>query len=531
VTTVEILDALRDPAAYPHAPATVQVIQTHISCVFLADDQVFKVKKAVRFPFLDFSTLERRRHFCHEEVRLNRRLASGVYLGVVPIVRRDGGVRVGGTGEAIEYAVHMRRLPEERMLRVLVERGTADGALLDRIARKVARFHAAAESGPAIAVDAAPAALARIVRDNFASLGAFAAALPPEDGLAETRRLVESALVLADGRLRERQEAGRIRDCHGDLRPDHVCCVDDLPIFDCIEFDPALRHCDVASEVAFLAMELEFLDAPALARAFVDAYVDASGDRTLAAVLPLFVAYRAQVRAMVAALTSVETEVAAEARARAAGEARRYLQLAERSAWSAHGPVLVVIGGRSGTGKSTLAGALAARTGFAWLRSDVMRKRLAGLAPLERAPDADALARLYAPAHSERLYAALAAEAAMLARDGRGAILDATFQRRADRDRLRAAVAASGAPLLWIECTASDDTIRTRLAARTARGDDPSDATWEVARAQARDFQPWDELAGEHRLELATDGATAGGVARVRAWLVERVASARAAPG
>ena len=521
----DLLQALLDPAAYPHAPREVTVIQTHISCVFLAGDQVFKVKKAVRFPFLDFSTLERRRHFCEQEVRLNRRLAPGVYLGVVPIVRSGARYRVGGVGEPVEYAVHMRRLPEGRVLRGLVERGGADAGLMQRIAAKMAAFHAQAETGPAITAGGAPDAIGRTLRENFSTLAPLVAALVLPGTFTDLQLLMESALARAADRLRARQGAGRVRDCHGDLRPDHICCTDELPIFDCVEFSPRFRYCDVASEMAFLAMELEFLGAWPLADALIDAYVAASGDTDLPAVLPFFRAYRAHVRAMVAVLTSTEEEIEAAARAGAREDARRYLAIAERAAWAAHAPLLIAIVGPSGTGKSTLAGAFAARTGFTWLRSDVLRKQRAGLAALEHPADAERAARLYAPERSVEVYATLAAEAEALARAGRGGILDATFQRRTDRDRLRAAAARGGAPLLWIECRAAPATVRSRLHTRAACGTDPSDATWTVAQAQARGFEPLAEIAPEAHLCLATDDGT-DSAATACAWLVHRAGQA-----
>jgi aminoglycoside phosphotransferase family enzyme/predicted kinase len=505
----------------------VAVIQTHISCVFLAGDQVFKVKKAVRFPFLDFSTLERRRHFCEEEVRLNRRLAPGVYLGVVPIVRAGARYRVGGAGEPIEYAVHMRRLPGERVLRHLVEHSRADTGLMERIAVKMAAFHAQAETGPEITAAGASTAIRHTLRENFVTLAPLAVSFAPPGMLVDLPLLMESALARIAGRLHARQEAGRVRDCHGDLRPDHICCTDELPIFDCIEFNPRFRYCDVASEMAFLAMELDFLGARPLADTLIEAYVATSGDAELPAVLPFFLAYRAQVRAMVAALTSTEEEIETRARVRAREDARRYLAIAERAAWAAHAPLLIAIVGPAGTGKSTLAGALAARTAFAWLRSDVVRKQRAGLATLDRPADAERAARLYAPERSAQVYAALTTEAEALARAGRGGILDATFQRRDDRDRLRAAAARSSAPLLWIECRAAPATVRERLLRRAALGSDPSDATWTVARAQARDFEPLAEVAPDTYLSLATDDGT-DSVASAHAWLARRVGLAAA---
>ncbi|MBI3767736.1 MAG: AAA family ATPase [Deltaproteobacteria bacterium] len=533
----ELLDDLRDPRAYPHVPSTVEVVQTHISCVFLAGDDVFKVKKPVRFSFLDFTTLERRRHFCDEEVRLNRRLAPEVYRGVVPIVRGADGHRIGGRGEPVEYAVHMRRLPQARLLRALVERGEADDALMERIAVKMAAFHAHPDTEPASTESAAPEEIARTLRETFTGLatnagradgplpvGERAGDAPPDGGVAaldDLRLLTESALARVAETLRRRCVAGRVRDGHGDLRPDHICCTETLPIIDCVEFSLRLRTCDVASEIAFLASELEFLDAQPLADALISAYVHASGDDDLRAVLPFFRAYRAEVRAMVAALTAAEPEVDAAQCAQQRDDVRRYLALAARCAWRAQGPFLLVIMGRSGSGKSTVAAALANATGLPVLRSDVLRKRLAGMAPLARPATDDAAARLYAPAHSAAVYAALVADAAPALASGRGVILDATFQRRDDRDRVRTLAAYAGVPLFWIVCRAEIDTMHARLRARAARDDEPSDATPAIADEQGRRFEPLTE-GDEPRLSLTTD-EDRDPAATARRWLVHRL--------
>jgi uncharacterized protein len=294
-----------------------------------------------------------------------------------------------------------------------------------------------------------------------------------------------------------------------------------LPIVDCVEFSPRLRACDVASDIAFLASELEFHAAPELADALIDAYVHASGDDELPAVVPFVRTYRAQVRALVAALTAAEPEVDAAARARARDDARRYLALAVRRGWSAQGAFVVAIAGRSGTGKSTLAHALGVHTGVPVLRADVVRKRLAGLPPNARPTDAAKIARLYSPASSDAVYAALADEAARALGTGQAVILDATFQRRADRDRLRTVTARARAPFLWIECRAGTPIIHQRLVERAHRDDDPSDATPAVADEQARRFEPLTE-GSEPRLVLTTDSIV-DPLAAARQWLLDQL--------
>ena len=484
------IEAMRRAEFYPGAPADVRLVQTHISYVFLAGEEVYKVKKAVRFAFLDFSTLARRRFFCEEEVRLNRRLAGDVYRGVVAIVRRGDGFALAPieAPAAVDYAVHMRRLPAERALSALLERGAVTPALIEHLAVHLARFHAAAENGPELAAAGDPTRIAALLARD----GTEVAALH-----GETISAADDAAILAwcaaalrrhEALLRRRQREGRIRDGHGDLRAEHVYSLTDgaLVIVDCLEFDATLRQRDVAADLAFLVMDLDAHARPDLAARLVAAYATAAADPDLPELIPFYACQRAYIRGKVDSLTARATEVEPAARAAARDSARRLFALAYRYTWS-DARALVVITGLSGSGKSTLAAALAARTGLVHLNSDETRKRLAGLAPTARGG-----AELYAPPRSAATYAALYDGAAATLATGRGVIVDATFQRRVDRDAARAVAARAGAPLLFVECRADEAEIRRRLAARAARGDDASDADWAVYARQRLHYQPYD---------------------------------------
>ena len=478
---------------YAHRPPTVELRQTHISYVLLAGDAVYKVKKPVRFAFLDFSTLERRRHFCREEVRLNRRLAADVYHGVAAICARGDGFALAGedAADAVEYAVHMRRLPNDRMLTTLLERNAVDAALIDAIADKLAGFHAAADRGPEVARGGDPEVLAQLMDDDFREVDVYHGdTIAAADDLT-IRRFCHAFLRSHDALLRGRQAAGRIRDGHGDLHAEHICCTDPLVIYDCIEFNPQFRHRDVAAEIAFLAMDLVFRGRPDLADHLVDRYGALAGDAELARLVPFYACHRAYIRGKVDSLKSSEAEVSAEERAAARQSAVAYFALAYRYTW-VYSPCLVVVVGLSGTGKSTVAAALHGRTGFAHINSDVTRKRLAGLAPTER-PGPD----LYTPARSAATYAAMYAAAGQALAAGRGAILDATFQRRVDRDAARAAARRAGVPILFVECDLPPGAVRARLAERGRGNADPSDADWRVYQQQRTRYEAFapDELA------------------------------------
>lgn len=483
-----VVRAMSAPAFYAPAAPAVELRQTHISYVLLAGSEVYKVKKPVRFAFLDFSSLARRRHFCEEEVRLNRRLAPDVYRGTVAIVPRDGGYVLAppDASDAVEYAVHMRRLPEDRVLTRLLEAGTADAALIDRIADRLAAFHAAAETGPEIARGGDPAEIRRLMDEDFAEVVALHGDTISADDDATVQRWCHARLDALAPLLRRRQAAGRIRDGHGDLHAEHIYCLDAgaLMIVDCIEFNPAFRRRDVAADVAFLAMDLAYHGRDDLAARLVASYAARAADPELPALIPFYACQRAYIRGKVDSLKAREPEVDAADAAAARRSARRHFELALRYTW-ADRPALVIVCGLSGSGKSTVAADLATRTGFAHLNSDRTRKALAGLADTARGGP-----ELYTAARNAATYTALHAAAAEALAGGRGVIIDATFQRREHRDRAAAIAAAAGVPLLFVECRADDDEIRRRLAARSARGDDASDADWSIYERQRRTYEP-----------------------------------------
>lgn len=488
-----LVAALQDPALYPHRPAAVELVQTHISYVFLAGDAVYKVKKPVRFAFLDFSTLARRRHFCLEEVRLNRRLAGDTYRGVVAIVRRGDNFAFAdeAAADAVEYAVHMRRLPADRMLPTLLAQGAVEAELIDRIAARLVRFHAEADAGAEVARGGEPAVIAKFMDDDFGEVVALHGDTISAADDEAIQRWCHGFLATHDALLRRRIAAGRIRDGHGDLHAEHICCLEPEPlIFDCIEFNPAFRHRDVAAEIAFLAMDLTCLGHPELAARLVERYAAAAGDDEMLRLIPFYACHRAYIRGKIESLTCRAAEVDAAGRAAARQRALDHFALSYRYTWS-DAPALVVVGGLSGTGKSTLAAALARRTGYQHVNSDRTRKRLAGVAPTDRPG-----AALYTPQRSAQTYAAMYRAAAEALARGAGAILDGTFQRRVDRDAARAVAQRAGVPLLLVECVADDDEVRRRLAARGARGDDPSDADWAVYQRQRANHEPFSAAEG-----------------------------------
>lgn len=504
--------AMARPEFYPDHPTTVERRETHISRVFLAGENVYKVKKPVRFPFIDCSTLERRRRLCFEEVRLNRRLAPGVYAGVHPIVAQNGGFALGPLMEdpadardrgALEYAVRMTRLADERMLDRALARG-ADADEIRAVAGRIAEFHRIADGAKAELYGSA-AAVAAMVADNLRQCERFegrALSIAQMDGLAAyCAGFAGEHWELMNRRARDR----RVVEGHGDLRCEHVY-IDGgrIAIIDCVEFNEALRHGDVACDAGFLAMDLDRVGRHDMSLEFVAAYVDESGDREFSILLPYYECYRAAVRGKVAALRSVAAEIPAAERENALAEARDYFALACRYAGCYDGGRCAIVAcGAAGSGKSTVARALAPRVGFQIVSSDETRKRMAGVSP-ETPMKARYGGGIYADDFTRRTYDALIAAGESILRGGAGVILDATFRHPEERRAAIAMAERAGAPILFVECSAGEDETIRRVRERAQRVGEVSDAGVEVYLRHRRDFVPLDEIAAARRMPADT---------------------------
>lgn len=492
-----------EPGFYPHAPAAVELRDTHISWVLLAGDLAYKVKKPVVFPFLDYGSVDRRREMCAEEVRLNRRLAPDIYLRVVGLARR--GDRCALTGEddpeAIEYAVEMRRVEEDRSLAALAAGGRLEAAHVDAVARRLARFHSEAEPAPPEARDVG--VLAATLSENLATIaGAGGGAIVGPRALAAAERFTAAFLAARRGELEARAGAGLIRDGHGDLRAEHVIvpAAGDPYVYDCVEFNPDLRRIDVGVDLAFLVMDLARLGAAAEAIRLVDAYREAGGDPGDDALIAFFASYRAWVRAKIACLRAGELDRSDPGAERQRDEAGELFRLGRRFAWRARPPLVLAICGVAGSGKTTLARELAALSGWPRLASDLVRKRLAGLEPTERAAPEH-----YSREFTERTYRELGAAARAALGEGGGAIVDATFHRRAERDAFRAGLDGGAAPLLFVECRGPVELLRARVRDRELDPDRVSDAGVEIVERQLAALEPPAEIPERDRTQVDAD--------------------------
>ena len=506
------------PDAYPERPAEVRTVQTHISWVFLAGDRVYKVKKPVRFEFLDYSTLAKRLACCRDEVRLNARLAPGIYEGVVAVVRAPGGHRidpVAGTGaDVVEYAVAMRRLPAAEMLDVRLREGTAGAAEVRALARRLAAFHEAAGTGLAARYGTPEAVLGTVTSDLAEMRSYTGEALTPEE-FGSIDAFYRDFAARERARFARRLAEGRVREGHGDLRAEHVCLLDPVVIFDCVEFSERLRTADVASEIAFLAMDLDFLGAPRLAAGLLECYAEAAADPDVLVLYPFYGCYRACVRGKVEMLKAAEPEVPEADRRDAVRRARRYFRLALRLAFGGVAPALIVVCGPAGSGKTTAARLLGADTGFPVHRSDVVRKRLAGLGTTERAA-AGVEEGIYSASFSERTYRRLLADAEDTLGAGVGAIIDATFVKAAHRRPFASLAERKGVPILFVECRAAEDEVLRRLDARRGDPAEASDAGREIYLRQRDAWEPLDEIPPSRRLTVDTGAGLASLPDRVR---------------
>lgn len=502
----ELVNALTRPEAYPERPAEVSMRQTHISWLFFTEDFVYKMKKPVDFGFLDFTSLEARRFFCEEEVRLNRRLTSDVYLGVVEVKAENGQVRLGGAGEVIDYAVHMRRLPEDRMLPTLLAAGNVTSATMHQLAHLLADFHAQAETGPAIDQDGTMATILGNWQENFTQTRPYLDWPLSREAYDKIRARVLRFCRLQAARFEERIAGGRIRDGHGDLRAEHICLTEPIAIFDCVEFNHRFRYGDVAADVAFLAMDLEGQGFADLSRAFVRAYVEYSGDRSLPSVLDFYKCYRAFVRAKVECFRMDDPAVTSQDKRAAARAASGYLLRAARYAGALERPWLLLCCGLMGSGKSVLGEALAPDLGLTVLRSDVVRKELAGMQPTTAAhtPYGEGI---YSAEHSEATYTQLFKHAERLLSQGSSVLLDASFQHARHRTQAMRLAARVGAEFRVLECWCPEEELRRRLEARVAQGRSVSDGRWELLDQQRQAFEPLFEVPPPQHIKIDTTPA------------------------
>lgn len=485
----KLISALSNPTIYPHHPQSVQVIQTHISIVFLAGNLVYKIKKPLSLGFLDYTTLEKRKFFCHQEVELNSRFSRDIYLGVESVNESaEVGINLNGIGPDVEYAVLMRFVPENKILKNALTYNNVDPNTIDRVAECILDYHSKASSGPAISVFGAPDIIKQNVLENFIQTKPFIGKTIPVETYDMIKR--ESLGYLESNRefLEQRVKRGHIRDCHGDLHLDHVVLFDPIMLIDCIEFNDRFRYSDCLSDLAFLLMDLDFSGYPAFSTRALSTYMRGCPDKKSYDVLRFYQSYRAYVRGKVESFKLDESEIDEKTKFRSACLAKDYFELSKAYFAPPPRPTLVITCGLMGSGKSFLASRLASRLGIDAIRSDVIRKESLGLDHTERILD-NYGSGIYTRELSDRTYRALFDEARIRLGRGSHVIIDASFSREKLRLEARNLVRDLQARFMLIHCEADDDMIRERLIERAKDAREPSDGRWGIYHRQKADFQ------------------------------------------
>jgi aminoglycoside phosphotransferase family enzyme/predicted kinase len=488
----KLIEDLANPGAYPFPVQGVEVHHTHISVVFLAGGYAYKIKKPVDLGFLDFSSLEKRRHFCQEEVRLNRRLAPSVYRGVVPVVDTASGIRIEADGDIVDWAVKMERLPPEATLEARLRKEEIGPSQVANLARRVARFLAEAERNAQIASFGKLQAVSRNVRENFEQAQPLIGVTISRPVFDRLRTLSDSAINSLGQLIEERAHRNVPCDTHGDLHLDHVYSFpdrpppDDLVIIDCIEFNERFRFADPVADMAFFYMDLVFHGRRDLASEFANAYFLASKDEEGRGLLSFYSAYRAAVRGKVEGFEIQEEEVPAGERQEMLTKARAHwlLALGELEMPSQR-PCLVLVAGLPGTGKSTLARGLSESGNLTLIRSDLVRKELAGIS-LKTQMSSEWKQGIYTPTWTERTYGECLNRAEELLFQGKRVLVDATFREDANRRKFLELASRLAVPAVFFLCQADREAVQARLRHRQG---DASDADWSAYQNATKEWQ------------------------------------------
>jgi uncharacterized protein len=490
----ELIQQMLVPEFYPHPVIIpIELMQTHASYILLAGDFVYKLKKPVNFGFLDYSTLDKRQHFCQEEIRLNQRGAKELYLEVLPISKQGNKYQLGSNGEIVDYAVKMLRFPQENLLSNMFEAGTITTEDIEEIGRVIAKFHADAQTNEYIKRFGEVDRIRQWIDDNYRQTEKYIGRAQTQQQYTETKAYTDRFLLEHSQLFLDRIAGGFIRECHGDLHLRNICRWQNKTLlFDCIEFNEPFRFVDTMYDVAFAVMDLEARGRKDLANRFLNTYAEQTGDWEGLQVLPMYLSRQAYVRAKVTSFLLDDPAIAEEDRAAAAQTAANYYRQAWEYTRTRQGR-LIMLSGLSGSGKSTLGKRIAQQLGGVHLRSDAVRKHLGGIPLLSKGDDS-----LYTPEMTAKTYQHVLALGAKLAAQGFIVILDAKYDRRSLRGAVVDLAADRGIPLQMIYCTAPVNVLLDRLAHRTG---DIADATVDLLASQQA---AWEDFTSEERDNVIT---------------------------
>jgi uncharacterized protein len=496
-----LLELMHDPLAYPHAVTRIQREETHISLVFLTGSVVYKIKKPVKLGFLDFSSLDQRKHYCLAEISLNRRLTHNVYQRIVPITIEDGCYRLDGRGPAVEYAVQMTQLPAFRTMKQLLRNGAMDKTALGHLARILTVFYEKAATGGAVDAMGASAVIEKNCMENFEETAKHVDNLIDAQTFENAKNSTQAFLRQHRQWFDNRVEIHKIRDGHGDLRAGHIYfCQDRIQIIDCIEFNERFRYVDVICDLAFLCMDLDFLGYRESGRDFLMAYLNDSDDFDSFFLLAFYKCYRAMVRVKVNCLYLDQDHSAGFNKQKVIHDTQRYLNLAGEYAHAFSRPVIWVVCGLIATGKSTLAQALAKALRVPNFNSDSIRKALAGDTGPVSFQEGN-----YAKHVTERTYNQILRKARLSIEQGQSVVLDATYGSRRHRDAIRQMAHQSGARVVFVECTCREHLILERLRQRESEPAPTSDARIEHFEPLKARHAPIEEIGPTEHIRIDTE--------------------------
>lgn len=506
----------RSDSVWSEDDLPVEMIQTHISVILLGKHRVLKLKKPVDFGFLDYTTLENRRKACDREVELNSRLCPEIYLGTQPIIEENEEFRFSDEGNIIDYGVLMKRLPEARMLDRMVAENNVTEEMLVQIAEKLNEFHKTARRGKDVDAFGNLETIRFNWEENFRQTKPYIDRTISHSDFELIREWVKNWLCENEDLLNKRVEQGHICDGHGDLRCESVCISNGIYIFDCIEFNDRFRCADVANEAAFLAMDLAAYGRPDLGHFFYERYSEIAGDEDLIKLFSFYRCYRAFVRGKVLSFQLDEPELSDGQHKSAKKRAEVYFKIAASSAKQLENPTIIMVAGLSGTGKTSVARAIAGELGLRVVSSDAVRKSLFP----ENGKSTEYGKGIYSEDSRRLVYQKMIENAVEIFQNDGSVILDATFQRAADRELVKQTADSLGAQCRLIECRLDPNLVRKRLNLRAERRDGLSDATWETFKNQRSDIKSF-EIEGEAHLVLDTEKNLSENTLKAAAWLRE----------
>jgi hypothetical protein len=494
---VEIIKLMHQTSCYPHIVKKIQTIQTHISYVILTGDIAYKIKKAVKFRFLDFSTLENRKKYCNEELKLNQQLCPEIYRDVVPITKeKDNRIMVDGKGEVIEYAVKMKQFPQRNMMTVLLSKNKIQHKHIMQILHRLIDYYKNQKQSDEINSYGKKHIIEKNINENFRDVKPFINILLERERFEKIKKYNKCFFEQADDIIDKRCKNDYIKSCHGDLHSGNIVILnDDICIFDCIEFNKRFRYIDIASDIGFLAMDLDFQKKPYLSSFLINNYIEITHDETLLDILNFYKSYRAFVRGKVTGFKLNDSSLSARERKNIINVSNNYFDLSEYYAElfnlliNNRKPIIFLISGLTGTGKTTLAIKLGIDYNAKIIHSDLVRKEIFGLSKYQH-HYVKANTGLYNRENIEKTYNEVIKQAVNIIRNGENIVIDATFQKRHYREQVKMIAENHNAIFIILYCTSSDIIIKQWLDSRS-KTQSISDGRWEIYQSQKKTFEPF----------------------------------------